>query len=89
VEVPFGLTVDKQNNVYMIGSTDSDTGISTAGSYQTTRGGANDAFIVKFNTAGLRQWATYYGGTAIEGVVSIITDEQDNIYITGRTEKCK
>jgi gliding motility-associated-like protein len=86
VEVPFGLTVDKQNNVYMIGSTDSDTGISTAGSYQTTRGGANDAFIVKFNTAGLRQWATYYGGTAIEGVVSIITDEQDNIYITGRTE---
>ncbi|MCC6583964.1 MAG: SBBP repeat-containing protein [Chitinophagales bacterium] len=86
VEVPSGLSVDGQNNVYMIGSTDSDTGISTAGAYQTTRGGANDAFIVKFNTAGVRQWATYYGGTAIEGVVSIITDEQDNIYITGRTE---
>ena len=51
----------------LAGYTSSTTGIATTGAHQTTSGGVlNDAFLVKFNSSGVRQWGTYYGGTGTD-----------------------
>jgi hypothetical protein len=44
-----------------------------------------DAFLVKFNSGGVRVWASYYGGTDIEVSESIAVDTQENAYLTGFT----
>src|SRR5437763_554997 len=62
-DIAYNLTTDPFGNVYMVGQTESTSGIASAGAYQTTIGGGVDAFIVKFDALGNRLWATYYGGT--------------------------
>ena len=84
------ICVDNQDNIYITGSTDSQDFPTQqlAGAYnQTTNTGIgfSDAFILKFNNQGVRQWATYYGGNGSDGARSICIDSQDNIYITGIT----
>ena len=79
------IAADISGNVYIIGTTQSVTGIATSGAYQGAFGGINDAFIAKFNTSGAIQWATYYGGTSNEFGNSIATDGPGNVYIAGYT----
>jgi hypothetical protein len=57
-----GVTVDDNNNVYLIGNASSLNNIATPGSYQPTRMSSEDGFLVKFNSDGQRQWGTYIGG---------------------------
>jgi hypothetical protein len=78
---------DATGNVYLAGSTDgSATSIATIGSHQSSYGGgANDAFLVKFNSAGVRQWGTYYGGTGGEYDGSCAIDAIGNVYLAART----
>ncbi len=88
-----GVAVDNnENTVYFSGITQSPTNIATAGAHQTSiaDGVYSDAFLVKFNSSGARQWATYYGGTnatyaADEDVPCVDIDECGNIYICGST----
>ncbi|TAL60887.1 MAG: hypothetical protein EPN85_06200, partial [Bacteroidetes bacterium] len=88
------VIVDGNGNVYLAGYTESLTDISTAGSQQPTHGGGGlDAFLVKFNSAGVRQWATYYGGPGEEGGInhgeisqSLAVDASGNIYLAGTTK---
>lgn len=79
------ITTDAAGNVYMTGSTMSSTNISTAGVYQTANAGSADAYIVKFNAAGVRQWGTYFGGADDDLAFGIKTDASGNVYITGYT----
>lgn len=79
---------DASGNIYLVGQTDSNTGtlIATIGSHQSTYGGGTlDAFLVKFNNAGQRQWATYYGGTGDERGYCCATDTFGNVYLAGET----
>ena len=85
----FFCTTDVSGNVYMSGYTASNSFIATAGAHQTVYGGNNDAFLVKFNSNGVRQWGTYYGGSGNEnqsgGVGNCATDASGNVYLGGTT----
>jgi len=77
---------DATGNVYFSGSTSSSvTAISTIGSHQSTYGGNGDAFLVKFNSSGVRQWGTYYGGVGGDNGNSCATDATGNVYLVGTT----
>lgn len=75
-----GVVTDSIGNVFLCGWTTSGTGISFNG-FQNVYGGNEDAFIVKFDGAGNRIWATYYGGIGLEYGQSIAVDRGGNIYL--------
>jgi hypothetical protein len=77
--------VDANGNVYLAGDTWSSTGIANGG-HQNTQAGESDAFLVKFDPAGIRQWGTYYGGTDYDYGRSCAVDPGGNVYLAGRAE---
>ena len=79
LDVSFSCATDASGNVYMSGETQSPNGIATSGAHQTTVDGA---FLVSFNSSGVRQSGTYYGG--IKNVCT--TDASGNVYMTGYTQ---
>jgi len=79
------VAADATGNVYLSGTTYS-TGSIADGGHQNTPGGEGDAFLVKFNTNGTRQWGTYYGGPALDRGFSIAADAAGNIYMGGITK---
>lgn len=83
----FSCTTDASGNVYLAGYTESNTGtvIATAGAHQSVSDGSGDAFLVKFNASGVRQWGTYYGGSGYDYSFSCSNDVLGNVYIAGRT----
>jgi hypothetical protein len=79
---------DALGNVYLVGTTSStlSTAITSAGAHQTVYGGGtSDAFIVKFNTSGVRQWATFYGGNGTDDGFECAIDASSNVYVCGST----
>jgi hypothetical protein len=85
-DVSYSCATDASGNIYLSGDTRSTSGIATTGAHQTTYGGgSNDAFLVKFNSSGVRQWGTYYGGTGYDYSFSCATDASGNIYLSGYT----
>jgi hypothetical protein len=79
--------LDNFGNIYLAGHSDSNTGIATPGSYQSSFGGGTaDVFFTKFNTNGVRQWATYYGGNGYDAIGGICLDNNENIYLSGATD---
>jgi hypothetical protein len=79
---------DAAGNVYLAGYTQSSTGniIATNGSHQSAFGGDIDAFFVKFNPAGVRQWGSYYGGSGIDIGASCAVDNAGYLYFSGETK---
>ena len=84
----FACGLDAQGNVFTTGDTQSDNGnsIASPGGHQTTFGGGVDAFLVKFNSDGQRQWGTYYGGVAGDFGRGCFADSHGTIYLVGETE---
>jgi hypothetical protein len=86
----WGVCTDPVGNVYLAGTQVnyyypySGTIIATPGSHQSTiGGGSSDAFLVKFNSAGTRQWGTYYGGGGYDQGIGCFADEFGSIYLCG------
>ncbi|MEP7196590.1 MAG: T9SS type A sorting domain-containing protein [Saprospiraceae bacterium] len=85
-ETAFGVSVDNSNNIIFGGQSSTTTAniIATAGSHQDIHGGGlNDGFVVKFNSAGVRQWGSYYGGAGEDVVYNLHNDQSSNIIFTG------
>jgi hypothetical protein len=100
-DVSYGITTDNNGNVYITGRHDGGTNsyIYNAGNqvssiifpYNTYY---YDLFIVKFNSSGIAQWANKVGGTnGVGGSTNqeysygIVTDSDDNVYITGVVDR--
>ncbi|MBS1771218.1 MAG: PKD domain-containing protein [Bacteroidetes bacterium] len=91
----YGLTTaaDSAGNSYMCGSTNMSTNMSISyplfpvsgnSCYQYTYGGGNlDGYIVKFNAAGQREWATFYGGSDLDQINAATCDVNGNLLVTG------
>jgi len=80
-----GITVDASSNIYITGSTETDTGMATSGAYQTSNTGYEDAFIAKFSSTGSIVWGTFFGGWNYDQGIGISIDLKGNLYIIGST----
>lgn len=85
------LSCDTAGNVYLAGTTQSATGIATAGSYKSAKTGTAaryDAFLIKMDSTGQRLWGTYYGGLQNEGnsSLALACNRSGYIYMTGNTQ---
>ncbi len=82
-----GITTDSADNLYLTGfylsnpltfwSADNQV----ANNYYTTQTG--EFFLLKYTAAGARDWARRIVGTGTEQGYSVITDADENIYVTG------
>ncbi len=84
------VNTDAIGNVYMAGNTVSTINMATAGAHQTSFASISanhtDVFLVKFNSNGARQWATYYGGDMFDEVgYQLPIDNAGNVYLIGST----
>jgi hypothetical protein len=81
----WSCAADASGNIYLAGHTESTANISFGG-HQNTYGGSMDAFLAKFNSAGVLQWGTYYGGNSQEPWGTCYCDPSGNVYLTGGTK---
>ena len=84
-ELGTAVSTDLDGNVILSGASRSTTGVATTGAYLTTYADSGDAFVAKFNSLGMLQWSTYYGGISLDQSSSCATDRSNNIYIVGIT----
>jgi hypothetical protein len=90
LERALSITTDSTGNVYVSGqggngtviAFDANEGPSFATKMVSI--GSNDAFIIKYSSAGLVQWAARVGGFATEQGFGITTDSDSNVYVTGQ-----
>ncbi len=81
----YAVTADANGYVYITGYTYSSNNIATSNGHQPTLSTTPDGFLVQFNSSGVRQWGTYYGGTSTDIVYAACSDNSGNVYITGYT----
>lgn len=81
-----GCAIDTSGNIFVVGITASTTSIVTPGAHQIAYGGGNyDAFLAKFDSNGVRQWGTYYGGTDLDYGYDCKVDSNGMVFISGQT----
>lgn len=83
-EYGYGVACDGSYNVYLCGATNSGNNIATTGTHQAFQFGGYQAFLVKFDSTGVRQWGTYFGGSSDDYGYSVCTDAANYIYLCGR-----
>ena len=84
----YATSVSTKGNVFVVGytrSTDFPTKNLSGAYFQPSNAGGYDAFILKFNSANNRLWATYYGGSDDDYAYSISTDANGNAFVVGWT----
>src|SRR5205823_9773375 len=81
-----GIVVGRTGEAYVTGRTGSPNFPTTAHAVQRTLGGSADAFVVRLTAAGDHLvYATYLGGSNIDGGSGIAVDDSGAAYVTGTT----
>jgi hypothetical protein len=81
----FAIALDASRNAYVTGFVES-TDFPTVGAFDTTLGGASDAFVAKLNAAGSSLvYSTYLGGGDSDEGHSIAVGPSGSAYVTGDT----
>ncbi len=81
-----GITLDRHDNVYFLGRTNSAHFPTSAGAYQRAQRGEGDAVVVKLSPDGSRLlWATRVGGSNEETIIGARVDRQGNVHLGGHT----
>ena len=73
-----GITIDSSGNVYV-------TGVTFGGLDWNTSAGANDLFVVKYNSSGIKQWTKQLGTSSTDLANGVATDSSGNVYVAGGT----
>ncbi len=82
-EVGYGIDVDASGNVFVTGYF-RGTATIAGQSINSTSANLNDIFVTKYNTSGVGQWASNYGGTnGNDYGRGIAADGNGDIYVTG------
>ena len=98
-DIPSTVISDNDNNIIIVCRAAKSTNFPTynpggGAFYQATKNSSgtwgSDAFIMKFSPSGVRQWATYYGGSGVDKEtiftgVGVDSYNAGNIYVIGRT----
>ena len=78
-----GLALDAEDNVYLVGSTNSPDLL--VGPALTTLRGPSNAFVVGFTSAGAAFYSTYLGGSGSDFGNAIAVDSTGDAFVTGST----
>lgn len=89
----WGIVLDKENNAWIAGTTNSSNFPLTTDALQKTFGGnggqtlaTGDAFLAKLNAAGSAfTYVSYFGGSRDDGAGGLTMDSAGNIWVTGST----
>jgi hypothetical protein len=74
------------NRTILAGTTASTSNIASSGAFQSSLAGGEDVFMAAFDNAGVRSWATYYGGTANDRLEDMAVDCHGAFFVGGFTQ---
>jgi len=81
------IAVDRDGDAYVIGHTSSSSFPASSGVFSDTLNGGSDVFVAKIHPAndGANDlvYATFIGGSAGDAAGGIAVDDDENVYITG------
>ena len=78
----YGIAVDVSGNAYVAGYTNSSNFPVTAGAYQTSLSGYEDAFVTKVNAAGTALVYSTHLGSNYTSASAVALDSSGNAYLT-------
>jgi len=82
----YDLALDANNDVFVVGQTNSATFPTTASAFQTTYGGMADAFLAHLDSTGATlMYSSFLGGNANDYGEDVALDLAGNAYVTGFT----
>ncbi|NLO18341.1 MAG: T9SS type A sorting domain-containing protein, partial [Ignavibacteria bacterium] len=82
IEYARSISTDANANIYVAGYFKSST-LTFNNDIELLNSGSNDAFIARYNSDGMCQWAEKVAGTNVDNASSVSTDVNGNVYVTG------
>jgi hypothetical protein len=79
------IATDDKADVIVAGWTNDDSYTSTDNSFQPHIHGMTDGFLIKLDSIGQRDWATFVGGKQNDTILAITIDQHSSIHLTGST----